>query len=308
MESDIPLAILSQWEYIVLTFAAASIISGVVINFVNKANQPGGSAAKERNIVATWTMSLFFVGMFIVGRLDIGRIPLSDEAELTSKLTGCLLVLVAATLNIAGRIALGRFWSDQIEVQEEHQVVRKWPYSWSRHPLYGSLVIFGIGMGLLAINPIVVTTTVIIFVPAMRYRARREEAVLVDACGDEYRRYQSDVAMMLPRLPESLSKAARAGIAAIQVWGAMYQLLDVFLLSAALTLCLSFIMERDDFRIAYKIKPVVIVVCVALAALYSTLTTLLWIPALSSLMSLTGQCPGTLIVRAVKRHQGKVLA
>jgi hypothetical protein len=77
--------------------------------------------------------------------------------------------------------------------------------------------------------------------------------------------------MLLPRLPEWLSRIARALVACMQIWAAWYGAVDVFLFTALLVLGLSFVMERDDFRLA-------------------------------SVMSLSGQCPGTLMVRAFSRR------
>jgi hypothetical protein len=210
-------------------------------------------------------------------------------------------------INVGARRTIGRFWSDQIEIQPSHQVVRAWPYTWARHPMYGSLVFFGVGMGLLAVNPVVIGATLAIFLPAMTYRALREERHLEAACGDDYRQFQRSVPMMLPRLPEYVSRGARAGLAAMQVWGLATRDLELFLLSAGLTLGLSFVMEREDFRIAYKMKPVVILLCVGLAALEGRLFVLLLIPTFASLMSLSGHCPGTLLLKLFgkERTDGK---
>ena len=78
--------------------------------------------------------------------------------------------------------------------------------------------------------------------------------------------------------------------------------LDVFLFTGLLTLGLSFVMARHDFRLAYKFKPIVIALCAGLAWRVPALAPVLWLPVLSSLMSLSGQCPGTLIVNALRRR------
>lgn len=294
--------LLSQWEYLVLYVAAAAIASGVAINFAIYYDQPGKTVAAERNAVATLAMTLFFVAMYLFAQFGIGRPTLSASADLAARLSGCVLVVFAAAINIAGRVALGRFWSNQIEIVEAHRVVRSWPYSWSRHPLYGSLIIFGVGMGFLSLNPIVVVATLLIFLPAMRHRAMREEALLVDACENDYRQFQRQVPMLLPHLSESASKVARGLLAVMQVWAAVYVLLDVFIISATLTFGLSFMMERDAFRLAYKFKPLVILFCVATAYMAPSLAILLWLPAAASLMSLSGHCPGTLLVEAIEKR------
>lgn len=191
-------ALLDQWEFVVLYFGASAIVSGVVVNFALKRAATSAPVAGERIVVATATMTLFFVIMFFIGRAGLGRLMLPDWPSLAARLIGAVLVIYAAVINIAGRIALGRFWSDQIEIAAHHQLVRGWPYNWSRHPLYGSMTLFGIGMGMLTQNLVVLVATVIVFLPAMLYRSAREEALLLVEFGDEYRDYQHRVPMLLP--------------------------------------------------------------------------------------------------------------
>jgi protein-S-isoprenylcysteine O-methyltransferase Ste14 len=187
-----------QWEYVVLFIAGSSIVSGVVVSFAMTRAAPHKPAAAEKVPVATATMALFLVVMFVVGRFGFGQLELPGTTATILKLSGCMLVIYAALINIAGRVALGHYWSDQIEISTDHRLVRSWPYNWSRHPLYGSMILFGVGMGLLMLNPVVVGAVLGIFVPAMRYRSIREEALLLDALGDIYRTYQREVRMLMP--------------------------------------------------------------------------------------------------------------
>jgi protein-S-isoprenylcysteine O-methyltransferase Ste14 len=190
--------ILAQWEYFVLYLASAAIASGVVVNFALKDIGTRKPVAEERVVVATFAMAAFFVLAFVVGRLGIGRVSTADSLAFASKLSGCLVVGYAATINIAARIALGQYWSNQIEIAEDQDLVRRWPYSWSRHPLYGSMVLFGAGMALLMLNAIVLLATLVVFLPAMIYRSSREEALLIQSLGDKYLRYRKEVPMLIP--------------------------------------------------------------------------------------------------------------
>ncbi len=188
----------AQWEYVVLFIAASTIISGVVVSFALKRATPRLPVAGKRVPVATPSMTLFLVVAFIVGWNDLGQLELPDPVEIALKLAGSLLVIYASVINIAGRVALGDYWSDQIEIATDHRLVRSWPYSWSRHPLYGSMILFGTGMGLLMLNPIIVGAVLALFAPAMRYRSIREEELLLDVFGDRYRKYQREVRMLMP--------------------------------------------------------------------------------------------------------------
>jgi len=187
-----------QWEYVVLFIAGATIVSGVAVSIALKRAAPQKPAAEQRVLVATVTMALFFVVVFVVGRFELGQLELLGATGTVLKLTGSILVIYASVINIAGRVALGHYWSDQIEISTDHRLVRSWPYNWSRHPLYGSMILFGVGMGLLMLNPIVVGAVLGVFVPAMRYRSVREEELLLDALGETYRTYQREIRMLIP--------------------------------------------------------------------------------------------------------------
>ncbi len=300
--NDVLPTLVGQWEYLVLFVAAAAILSSVAIRFSEKGQDGRRPVTRERHLMATLTMTLFFFGIYYLGRLGVGRLDISPPAELASKIAGCVLVVAAAIVNLAARWVIGRYWSDQIEIQEDHQVVRQWPYNWVRHPMYSSLVFFGVGMGLLAVNPPVIALTLLAFLPAMAWRAKREEANLMVACNEQYAAYCRSVPRMVPRLPEGVARVARGGLGLMQLAGIWTRQLDLFLLSAVLTLGLSFVMQREDFRIAYKIKTAMILVLCSLAAYDGRLFVLLWIPVAASLMSLSGQCPGTLLVRLLQKE------
>jgi protein-S-isoprenylcysteine O-methyltransferase Ste14 len=291
-----------EWEYTVLFLTATAILITVVVRLLDKRDREDEPQHRERNVVATLTMTSFFFAIYVLGRLGIGRVPFSPAAATGAKLAGCILLVYSATVNIVARRVIGRFWSDQIEIQQNHQVVRQWPYSWSRHPMYGSLILFGVGMGLIAANPLVAGLVLGIFWPAMAHRARREEQNLLAACPDDYAAYQQDVPMLMPRLEEPTAKICRGGLGLMQLWSVLFACLDLFALSGVLTFGLSFLMARPDFRGAYKIKTVLILSFTALAAWNSRLVPLFWLPVFASFMSLSGHCPGTLALHLLTRH------
>ncbi|MHB8902703.1 MAG: methyltransferase family protein [Thermoguttaceae bacterium] len=294
----------AEWEYSVLYLAATAVLATVVVRLLDQRDRAEGPQRRERSLVATLSMTLFFFGIYALARFGVGRVPLSAAAATGAKLAGCAVLIYSAAVNIAARHVIGRFWSDQIEIQRDHQVVRRWPYNWSRHPMYGSLVLFGVGMGLIAVNPLVAGLALAVFWPAMAYRARREEENLLAACPEDYAAYRESVPMLMPRLGESTAKVARAGLGLMQLWSVLSATLDLMALSGVLTFGLSFLMARDDFRAAYKLKTLIILSVTALAAWNSRLVVLFWLPVFASFMSLSGHCPGTLAVHLVRRHAG----
>jgi protein-S-isoprenylcysteine O-methyltransferase Ste14 len=50
------------------------------------------------------------------------------------------------------QVTLGRQWSAQVQLREEHQLVTDGPYAWVRHPLYAALVAISIAFALVTAN------------------------------------------------------------------------------------------------------------------------------------------------------------
>lgn len=109
---------------------------------------------------------------------------------------------VAAVLGMLvaswSRIALGRYWSDKVIVQTEHQLIRNGPYSRMRHPLYsgvllavlGTAVVLGEIRGLLSFVILLVNYTI---------KAKREERILAERFGTEFRAHVAHTGFLLPR-------------------------------------------------------------------------------------------------------------
>ncbi|MDZ7620327.1 MAG: isoprenylcysteine carboxylmethyltransferase family protein [Patescibacteria group bacterium] len=287
----------SHWELPVLYVAASAILVTVAIRWMEKRDSPVVPVRRERNLMATASMTSLFVVAYALGVRGLGAVPLSAEALLACKLLGSVLVVGGAVLNVAARVVIGRFWSDQIEIQPGHTLVRNWPYTWMRHPMYGSLVLFGAGMSLMFRNVAVACLMVGVFLPLMVRRARREEVHLGAACGESLNEFRRAVPMILPHLPEFLARPARGVLGLLTAWAILVGQLDLAALAAVLTFGLSFVMRRADFRLAYKVKACLIGVIVALAAVWPPLAALLWLPVFSAMMSLSGHCPGTLVIR-----------
>lgn len=94
--------------------------------------------------------------------------------------------------------ALGRQWSTSLELQRGHELVTTGPYGWVRHPMYTALVVILFALGLVAANLLIALPSIggILFVVA---RIGREERMMLEAFGDDYRRYMSRTGRLLPR-------------------------------------------------------------------------------------------------------------
>lgn len=90
-----------------------------------------------------------------------------------------------------------RSWRWRAEVDPGHQLMTGGPFGLIRHPIYLSFAVFYLGSVLLLPYWVFLFHAVASFI-AYDYRARTEEAVMLDAFGDTYRRYRDRTRRFLP--------------------------------------------------------------------------------------------------------------
>ena len=95
-------------------------------------------------------------------------------------------------------VALGRLWSAQLQLRAGHRLVASGPYSRIRHPMYTAIFGWVVSLGLVTANwiaLIVAAWAAIIFMT----RVPREEQMMLERFGDEYREYMKRTGRFLPR-------------------------------------------------------------------------------------------------------------
>ena len=95
-------------------------------------------------------------------------------------------------------ISLGKFFTVDVAIHEEHVLVKKGLYKYVRHPSYTGLLIEFIGLGIYFGTWI---SLIIIMVPitcAILYRIRCEEAALIENFGKQYEDYKTQTKSLIP--------------------------------------------------------------------------------------------------------------
>ena len=97
---------------------------------------------------------------------------------------------------------LGRNYSSTLTVWKEHQLVTGGIYRHIRHPIYAALWLWGIAQPLLLHNWLAGWAGLAAIAPLYFLRVPREEAMLLEQFGDEYRQYMARTGRLLPRRHE----------------------------------------------------------------------------------------------------------
>jgi protein-S-isoprenylcysteine O-methyltransferase Ste14 len=93
---------------------------------------------------------------------------------------------------------LGRNWSDSLEVREQHALVTDGLYRYVRHPMYTAFFMWAVAQALLLPNWIAGPAGLVGFGTLFLFRVGREERMMLDSFGDEYRAYMKRTARLIP--------------------------------------------------------------------------------------------------------------
>jgi protein-S-isoprenylcysteine O-methyltransferase Ste14 len=92
---------------------------------------------------------------------------------------------------------LGRFWSSYLQLRPGHRLMTDGPYSRIRHPMYSAIVGWMMSLGLVAPNWLAFVFAALAALHFM-LRIEREEKMMLQQFGNEYREYMKRTGRLLP--------------------------------------------------------------------------------------------------------------
>jgi len=96
-------------------------------------------------------------------------------------------------------VDLGDNFSPELLTREKHSLVTNGVFTHIRHPMYAAHFLWAIGQALLLQNWIAGWAFLVAFFPYYLQRCPREEKMLIDQFGEEYRVYMSRTGRLIPR-------------------------------------------------------------------------------------------------------------
>lgn len=132
----------------------------------------------------------------ILGVFRLGVIEYKPE-YLTLRAIGLILYLTFSWLQIWSFKSLGEFYSQEILIYKNHDLIMKGPYKILRHPQYLSQIIVDIGGGL-ALMSFVLLPIAIIEIPFLIMRAILEEKLLEKNFKERFTEYKKKSGFLIP--------------------------------------------------------------------------------------------------------------
>lgn len=141
------------------------------------------------------------IGFILIFRNDLGATWLTQALfpDSSALMTFCVAMTVAGLLfSVWARLTLGSNWSGTVTIKTGHELIRRGPYKFIRHPIYTGM--------LAALLATAITQRLVsgllgfaIIYFALYRKARREEIFLGQEFGDAFAEHQEHTGMFLPR-------------------------------------------------------------------------------------------------------------
>ncbi len=130
-----------------------------------------------------------FIGISGIGALRIGE---------SVSWFGLLIILAGIAVRWWALAVLGKYFTVDVSLRDDHKMVTAGPYRRVRHPLYAGSLLSFLGLGLIFQNPLATMVIVVPMFMAFSYRIKIEERALIDRFGDEYLHYRQTTNSLLP--------------------------------------------------------------------------------------------------------------
>jgi len=136
------------------------------------------------------------VGIFL-GYTNIGRI---HTAYTLISLSGIVIMLFGTTLRWMAILTLRNYFTVNVTIFEDHQIVKHGLYKYLRHPSYSGLLVRYLGLGLAFGNWLSVLCIFVPLLGAVLYRIHVEEMALNQALGSQYAEYSRTTMRLIPKV------------------------------------------------------------------------------------------------------------
>jgi protein-S-isoprenylcysteine O-methyltransferase Ste14 len=190
----------SPSSFVFMAFTAAYLaIRGVFIHRARRRRKTDKGDARDRLLIA-----LVGVGQIALPLLFVWTraLDFADRAQPSACLPlGAVAMAAGLWLFWRSHVDLGDNWSVTLEIDSMHRLVTRGVYRRVRHPMYTSFLVSGLGQALLLANWIAGPAALVAVALLVRVRLPREEAMMIEAFGDDYRGYVRRTGTLVPRLP-----------------------------------------------------------------------------------------------------------
>ncbi len=110
---------------------------------------------------------------------------------------GFLSLFLGIGLYIAGRLTLGRLYSEKVRIRSDHKLVTRGLYRYVRHPMYLGVILFVLSAPII-LESLYGFIVMMLLVPMIFHRIGIEEKAMTSKFGDDYLAYTRKTKKLIP--------------------------------------------------------------------------------------------------------------
>ncbi|CZQ86486.1 isoprenylcysteine carboxyl methyltransferase [Trichococcus palustris] len=112
---------------------------------------------------------------------------------------GTVIATVGVLFWIYAQSVLDRNWSGNLKIQKGHKLMTTGPYGRIRHPIYAAMLLWSVGLALFTAHTFFVLLLIIVII-FMSSRVPKEEKIMIEHFGEEYKKYMKKTGRYLPKM------------------------------------------------------------------------------------------------------------
>ncbi len=179
------------------TLSALLLASEIALALAKRSKVASGG--KDRStLLLLWLVicGSVFAGIFLRGNLSQGALPHPRFFYII----GLLLFVLGLIIRWVAIIHLGRFFTVNVAIAHDHELITTGPYRYVRHPSYTGTLLMFFGFGLSMLNLYSLAALFLPIATAFLWRMHVEETALAEAFGHRYRDYAARTRRVIPFL------------------------------------------------------------------------------------------------------------
>lgn len=169
--------------------------SEIFVNVLMRSGSTDKEGQDKGSLKYIWIIIALAItsGVLIANYVDF---PISNNQLIPY--IGLAMVFVGMILRFLSIWTLGRLFTVDVTIRDNHKIKKDGAYRIIRHPSYASSLISFIGFGVSLNNWVSVISVTILVIFALSYRIKVEEKTLVEHFGSDYSDYMKKTYRLIP--------------------------------------------------------------------------------------------------------------
>lgn len=144
-------------------------------------------------------LAVIILVVIILSIFSIGTLDYDKYVYLWSfRIAGLITYIIFSWIQIWAYKTLGDFYSNEIILMKNHQLITKGPYRFIRHPLYLSQMLSDLGASIALLSYVAFPLVLFIEIPILITRAIYEDKFLANAFREKFNEYKKRSGLLLP--------------------------------------------------------------------------------------------------------------